>query len=125
MNSIDAYKSDEKVYAIVSEKVYAKVYAKLSRILVRKNIGELNISDVFLLVKEGMECVERILALNGYQKKQLVIRTLEILIDKHIPDELLKGTFEHYLAPTVDAICDVSNHKWKINLKSVNSCCFG
>ena len=92
--------------------------------MVKENIREMTIPDVFVVLKEGMEFVERLPGLSGTKKKEMVVQSLNTLIDRNVFDESIKQTFKRMIAPTIDAICEVSKREWNINLKPSKLCCF-
>jgi hypothetical protein len=101
-----------------------KVYAKLCDVLIRENITEVSPLDLITLLKVGMEFAERMRKLNGQSKKTLVVYSMVTILDKTVEDESMKHILKMMLEPTIDALCEISKHKWNINLKPITACCF-
>ena len=108
----------------MDEKSYTRLYNKLCQLVHIENIQELSIHDIFSLLQKAMECVERYESLTGIQKKQMVLKAMQHIIDSKIGDNMvIKPTILSLLEPCIDTIIAVSKSEWLLNLKKGTSCC--
>ena len=100
---------------------YSSIQNKLNNILECENIN--NISDVFSIIKLGMEYVEKIRMISPIEKQRLVIQSLEKIIDYQYKHDLQFGLFlKSMIVPTITIVCQISKQQWGVNnTKNPNS----
>ncbi len=106
----------------LAHKDYNELYIIIENFV--KDNGDLTPANITLCITKIMIFVQKIGGLNGEQKKELVIYTINDYISQ-IDNEELKFsllTFSELFLPSfIDTIVDVNNKK--IIIKSIKSCC--
>lgn len=80
---------------------------------------EINISTVVPLCISGMQLVERIAKLKGNEKKSLVLKALEMALEKQGGDLALLATIPFF----IDSVIDVEKGVITIRPEDVAVCC--
>jgi len=106
------------------DNVESKLYDKVCRVLVKEKISELSPMDMFTLLRTAMEYVEKLIALDGNAKRVLVSNTMNTVLTNTITDSGIKEIFRMMIDPAITAICEVGKHRWNVNSKPTNACCF-
>jgi len=122
INSPAKFKSIQLKTIELAHKDYKELYSIIEKFV--QDNGELTPVNITLCITKIMMFVQRIGGLNGEQKKELVIYTINDYISQ-IDNEELKFsllTFSELFLPSfIDTIVDVNNKK--IIIKSIKSCC--
>lgn len=102
-----------------------KLYEKLKQILAG---GKLNASNLTVILVNLMQIVETYPKLTGSQKKEVILASINMLIDDqndNVEDaETLKVLIKMTLPNLIDTLVSIDTKQLSIKLKKISSYCF-